>query len=67
MRDELAREEGRMLYAKRAGMVEPVFGQIKEARGARRFSRRGLRACDAEWKLICATHNLLKLWRHSGG
>jgi hypothetical protein len=48
-------------------MVEPVFGQIKEARGARRFSRRGLRACDAEWKLICATHNLLKLWRHSGG
>lgn len=67
MRDELAREEGRVLYAKRAGMVEPVFGQIKEVRGARRFSRRGLRACDAEWKLICATHNLLKLWRYSGG
>ena len=67
MRDELAREEGRVLYTKRAGMVELVFGQIKEVRGARRFSRRGLRACDAEWKLICATHNLLKLWRHSGG
>jgi hypothetical protein len=67
MQHELAREEGRVLYAKRAVMVEPVFGQIKEARGARRFSRRGLRACDAEWKLICATHNLLKLWRHSGG
>ncbi|HYT79796.1 MAG TPA: transposase [Actinomycetota bacterium] len=65
MRDELAREEGRLLYAKRAGMVEPVFGQIKEARGARRFARRGLRACDAEWKLICATHNVLKLWRCS--
>jgi transposase len=65
MRDELHREEGRLLYAKRAGMVEPVFGQIKEVRGARRFSRRGLRACDAEWKLICATHNLLKLWRCS--
>jgi Transposase DDE domain len=67
MRDELTREEGRMLYVKRAGMVEPVFGQIKEVRGARRFSRRGLRACDAEWKLICTTHNLLKLWRRSGG
>jgi len=67
MRDELAREESRALYAKRAGMVEPVFGQIKEVRGVRRFSRRGLRACDAEWKLICATHNLLKLWRYSGG
>jgi len=65
MRDELAREEGRLLYAKRAGMVEPVFGQIKEVRGARRFSRRGLRACDAEWRLICTTHNLLKLWRYS--
>jgi hypothetical protein len=49
MQHELAREEGRVLYAKRAGMVEPVFGQIKEVRGARRFSRRGLRACDAEW------------------
>jgi hypothetical protein len=67
MRDELTREEGRMLYVKRAGMVEPVFGQIKEVRGAQRFSRRGLRACDAEWKLICTTHNLLKLWRRSGG
>jgi Transposase DDE domain len=45
--------------------VEPVFGQLKEQQGARRFLRRGLRACNAEWKLLCGTHNLLKLWRHT--
>ncbi len=44
--------------------VEPVFGQLKDVRGARRFQRRGLAACTAEWKLLCGTHNLLKLWRH---
>jgi len=41
-----------------------VFGYIKDVRRVRRFARRGLLACDAEWKLVCATHNLLKLWRH---
>jgi transposase len=66
MQGKLATDEGRSLYAKRAYTVEPVFGHIKDIRDARRFARRGLRACDAEWKLICATHNLLKLWRHSG-
>jgi hypothetical protein len=66
MQGKLATEEGRSLYAKRAYTVEPVFGHIRDIRGARRFARRGLRACDAEWKLICTTHNLLKLWRHSG-
>ncbi len=39
--------------------------QIKEQQGARRFLRRGMRACNAEWKLLCGTHNLLKLWRHT--
>jgi hypothetical protein len=38
---------------------------IKDGRGARRFMRRGLAACQAEWKLLCGTHNLLKLWRHT--
>jgi len=42
-----------------------VFGHIKEVRKVRRFTRRGLGAYDVEWKLVCATHNLLKLWRHS--
>jgi len=65
MQGKLATERGRTLYAKRAHTVEPVFGQIKEGRRVRRFAARGLGACDAEWKLVCATHNLLKLWRRS--
>src|SRR5581483_3878222 len=51
-------------YAQRKVIAEPVFGQIKENRGFRRFTRRGLDAVNSEWKLICGTHNLLKLWRH---
>jgi transposase len=58
--------KGRATYAKRKQIVEPVFGQIKEARGIRRFWLRGLAQVQAEWKLICATHNLLKLWRRGG-
>jgi len=65
MRGKLATDRGRTLYAKRAHTVEPVFGHIKDVRRVRRFARRGLGACDAEWKLVCATHNLLKLWRRS--
>jgi Transposase DDE domain len=62
---KLNSEDGKARYAKRRETVEPVFGQIKEQQGARRFLRRGLRACNAEWKLLCGTHNLLKLWRHT--
>jgi transposase len=61
----LASEPGKACYALRKQTVEPVFGQLKEQQGARRFSRRGLGACEAEWKLLCGTHNLLKLWRHT--
>jgi transposase len=64
MAARLASEDGKARYALRKQTVEPVFGQIKDVRGARRFMRRGLRACQAEWKLLCGTHNLLKLWRH---
>jgi transposase len=64
MTARLQSEDGKARYAKRKQTVEPVFGQIKDVRGARRFLRRGLRACTAEWKLLCGTHNLLKLWRH---
>ena len=49
-------------FCKKA-IVEPVFGQIKEARRSRRFSFRGLEKVTAEWDLICLTHNLLKLFR----
>lgn len=56
--------EGRALYARRKVMVEPVFGQSKEARGCRRFLLRGLQKLRGEWCLVCLTHNVLKLWRY---
>jgi Transposase DDE domain len=56
---------GRALYARRKVIVEPVFGQIKEARGFRRFLLRGLQKIRGEWRLVCLTHNLLKIWRHA--
>ena len=59
----LLTKRGRRLYKKRGQMVEPVFGQIKDGRGCDRLMRRGHQACASEWKLLCATHNLLKLWR----
>jgi hypothetical protein len=57
--------EGRALYARRKVNVEPVFGQIKEARGFRRFLLRGLDCIRGEWRLVCLTHNLLKIWRYT--
>ena len=63
MERKLRTKRGRALYKKRSQIVEPVFGQIKAARGITAFMRRGFDACAQEWKLICATHNLLKLWR----
>jgi hypothetical protein len=57
--------DGRALYARRKVIVEPVFGQIKEARGFRRFLLRGLANMRGEWCLVCLTHNLLKLWRYT--
>ena len=63
MREKLASAEGRAVYAQRKAVAEPVFGQIKEVRGLRRFSLRGLKLVDEEWQLICTTHNILKLFR----
>jgi transposase len=64
MRAKLGTESGRALYARRKTIVEPVFGQIKEARGFRRFLLRGLTKIRGEWRLVCLTHNLLKIWRY---
>jgi len=64
MRAKLGTESGRELYARRKTIVEPVFGQIKEARGFRRFLLRGLAKIRGEWRLVCLTHNLLKIWRY---
>jgi len=63
MERKLMTERGRELYKIRGKTVEPVFGQIKDVRGFDRFMQRGIDACRGEWSLICATHNLLKLWR----
>ena len=59
----LSQPEGKALYRRRQQIVEPVFANTKFIRRADRFLRRGLAACQAEWQLIAATHNLLKLWR----
>jgi transposase len=64
MRRVIATEAGGELYSKRQCMVEPVFAQIKTNRRIDRFKRRGRAAVRSEWRLIAATHNLLKLHRH---
>ena len=63
MRRKLHTVKGRCTYRKRKQIVEPVFGQIKQVRGFRRFLLRGLDNVRGEWELICLTHNLLKLFR----
>jgi transposase len=65
MRRVLATERGGGLYRQRQPMIEPVFGQTKHNRGIGRFQRRGRAAVRTEWRLITATHNLLKLHRHT--
>jgi len=60
---KLRTKRGRAHYARRKVIVEPVFGQIKEAMGFRRFSLRGKAKVTAEWHLVCAVHDLAKLFR----
>jgi hypothetical protein len=66
VRDRMERKlrtvTGRAIYACRKQIVEPVFGQIKHARGFRQFLRRGLRNVGEEWALLCTAHNVLKLF-----
>jgi transposase len=66
MSRKLHRKVGAAVYAARKAMVEPVFGQIKQARGFRQFLLRGLEKVQAEWSLVCTTHNILKLYRLCG-
>jgi hypothetical protein len=63
LRQKLRTPEGKAIYAQRRETVEPVRGQIQERRGFRRFLLRGLEKVRAEWRIICLTHNLLKLYR----
>jgi transposase len=64
MAAKLRTPAGQALYARRKVIVEPVFGQIKGVRGFRRFLLRGLAKVRGEWRLVCLTHNLLKIWRY---
>ena len=66
MRRKLRTKRGRQRYGLRKQTVEPVFGQIKQGRGLRQFLLRGLEKVNREWLLICAGHNLLKLFRFGG-
>ncbi len=63
MRRKLQTKAGAAIYAGRKSIVEPVFGQIKRARGFTQFTLRGLEKVRAEWALVCATHNILKMYR----
>ncbi len=64
MRQALASDYGGRLYRRRKAMVEPVFAQTKHNRRINQFQRRGRSAALSEWRLITATHNLLKLHKH---
>jgi Transposase DDE domain len=64
MRERLATDRGAELYGKRQPMIEPVFANTKFNRKMTRFHRRGRAAVRTEWRLITATHNLLKLHNH---
>ena len=64
MRSVLVGERGKALYRQRAQLVEPIFGHTKHNRGFTRFARRGRAAVRTEWRLLAATHNLLKLHQH---
>ena len=63
MRRKLKTKAGKAVYATRKAIVEPVFGQIKQARGFRQFLLRGIDKVRGEWSLVCLTHNLLKIYR----
>ena len=63
MRRKLKTKAGKAVYARRKAIVEPVFGQIKQARGFRQFLLRGIDKVRGEWSLVCLTHNLLKIYR----
>ena len=66
MSRKLHTKAGAAVYAMRKAIVEPVIGQIKQARGFRQFLLRGIQKVQGEWSLVCTTHNILKLYRLYG-
>ena len=67
VRRKLLTKKGRVTYEKRKEIVEPVFGQMKRARGLRQFLLRGLAKVHGEWSLWSTTHNILKIWAAQTG
>jgi hypothetical protein len=67
MKRKLTTKPGRTIYARRKTIVEPVFGLIKQAQGFRQFLLRGVEKVRSEWALVCASHNVLKLYRACTG
>lgn len=65
MKTRIDSDEGRFLYGKRLGTVEPVFGNINTTKGLRRFSHRGKTKVNAQWMMCCMVHNIEKL-QHYG-
>ena len=65
MKRKLQTKTGKAVYAARKCVVEPVFGQIKQARRFRQFVLRGIAKVKGEWALVCLTHNILKLYTAS--
>ena len=63
MKRKLRTKRGLAAYGKRKEIAEPVFGQMKQARGFRQFLLRGAAKVKGEWLLLCSTHNILKLWK----
>jgi hypothetical protein len=63
MKRKLQTKAGSRIYAMRKALAEPVFGQIKQARGFRQFLLRGIKKVRMEWSLVCLTHNILKMHR----
>lgn len=63
MERKLLTKKGQEMYGKRKIIVEPPFGQMKEGQGFRRFMVRGIKSVTSEWRFMCASHNMLKLWR----
>jgi hypothetical protein len=66
MHQKVTSAKGQEIYRRRKLIAEPVFGQIKQARGFRQFSLRGLTKVATEWGIVCLCHNLLKLYRAVG-
>jgi hypothetical protein len=64
MKQKIDSTRGRYIYSQRLGTVEPVFGHITEAIGIKRFSHRGKRKVDGQWKLLMMLHNMLKIHRY---